>query len=138
MHCGQRQSVARSMCQAADVRGGACTTSIITVVSRCVVTRTQVLRVVPREEPAGAQAEVPCALQRPAKAPPPAMDAAGLARHLSVAELQVSARCAPPPLLGPAMPVRTRSVPAVGCAVCGGIARLCVAVWHWSALLLRG
>ena len=51
----------------------------------------QVLRVIPREEPAALRDEVPSALRRPAKAAPPAVDAAGLARHLAVAELQVSA-----------------------------------------------
>ena len=35
------------------------------------------------------RSEIPYAIRRAQKALPPAMDAAGLARHLSVAELQV-------------------------------------------------
>ncbi len=49
----------------------------------------QVLRVIGKEEPDSVRAEPPHAIRRAQKALPPAMDAAGLAKHLSVAELQV-------------------------------------------------
>jgi hypothetical protein len=49
----------------------------------------QVLRVIGKEEPDSVRSEIPSAIRRAQKALPPAMDAAGLARHLSVAELQV-------------------------------------------------
>ena len=42
-----------------------------------------------KEEPDSVRAEPPHAIRRAQKALPPAMDAAGLAKHLSVAELQV-------------------------------------------------
>ncbi|KAK9909837.1 hypothetical protein WJX75_008190 [Coccomyxa subellipsoidea] len=48
----------------------------------------QVLRVIGKEEPDSVRSEIPSAIRRAQKALPPAMDAAGLARHLSVAELQ--------------------------------------------------
>jgi len=49
----------------------------------------QVLRVIGKEEPESVRSEPPFALRRAQKALPPAMDAAGLARHLSVPEVQV-------------------------------------------------
>lgn len=49
----------------------------------------QVLRVMGRDVPDAVRKEIPYALRRPQKPMAPAMDAAGLARHLSVDELQV-------------------------------------------------
>ncbi|EIE24687.1 hypothetical protein COCSUDRAFT_258, partial [Coccomyxa subellipsoidea C-169] len=48
----------------------------------------QVLRVIGKDEPDSVRSELPYAIRRAQKPLPPAMDAAGLARHLSVAELQ--------------------------------------------------